>query len=134
MDSGYRPDGGGMGCMTWLLLAAIGAAMFMMMAGGDDTTHTSADIEALSRNQVNLLSDVHNSYFDCNAAGSCIWTDTTTSTTTSTTSTRTDIEGDRNTVNNGLHWCANDQGAGYWTHNPCDPGYTEMQTAEGVTP
>ena len=129
MDSGYRPEGGGMGCMTWLLIAACGAAMLMMMAGGDDTTHTSADLEALSRNQINIASKVNNSYFDCNAAGSCIWTDTTT--TTSTTSTRTDINGNDNKTmysSSGTLLCVNPNDSTEYGND------VEWCKAAGVTP
>ncbi len=96
-DNGYMPEGSG--CVTWIIIALAAAGLLlMMMSGGDHQTHTSADIEALSRNQVNLLSDVHNSFYDCNAAGSCIWTDTTTSTSTNTTSTSMDVSGNDNTI------------------------------------
>ena len=132
-DNGYMPEGSG--CVTWVIVALAAAGLFLMMGSGDHQTHTSADIEALSRNQVNLLSDVRNSFYDCNAAGSCVWVDTaTTSTTTSTTSTSTDITGDRNTVNNGLRLCVDANGAGYWTYELCGAGYTETTPPEGVTP
>lgn len=120
-DSGYRP-GGGNGCLPYLAALLILGAVLMMMAGGDDTTNANANVEAFSRNQANIASKVYNSYYDCLAEGSCVTY--TTQTTTSTTSTS--IDGDRNTVNNGMRLCVNDQGMGYWTGNPCDPGYTEQ--------
>ena len=131
--NGDNGQGGGIGCVMWLCIAMAFGALILVISGGDDTTHTSADLEALSRNQINIASKVNNSYFDCNAAGSCIWTDTTTTTSTSTTNTSTDVNGDRNTVGvPPMHWCALPTGAGYWTHNPCDAGYT--QTSEEAQP
>lgn len=133
MDSGYRPEGGGVGCVMWILIAACFCGMALMMSGGDDTTSYSADVELLSRNQANIASTVFNTYNDCLAAGSCVTYTTEIVTSTQTTSTRTDIAGDRNVVtSNELHWCAEASGRGYWTSNPCDPGYT--QAGEGAQP
>ena len=130
MDSGYRPEGNG--CLMWIAALLVTGFVLMMMAGGDDTTQTSANAEVLSRNQANIASDVYNSYYNCLAAGACV--SHTTQTTTSTTSTSTDITGDRNTVNNGLRLCVDANGGGYWTYELCGAGYTETTPPAGVTP
>jgi hypothetical protein len=129
-DNGYMPEGSG--CVTWIIIALAAAGIFLMMGSGDSQTHVSADAELFSRNQANIASEVYNSFYDCQAAGSCVTFETTTS--TSTTSTSTDITGDRNTVNNGLRLCVDANGAGYWTYELCGAGYTETTPPEGVTP
>jgi hypothetical protein len=97
VDSGYRPEGGN-GCLMWLAALLVTGAVLMFMSGGDDTTSNSADVEAFSRNQANIASTVHNSYYDCLAAGSCVTYTTQTSTSTETNSTRMEIDGDNNTI------------------------------------
>ena len=92
----YTEGGGGLGCM--LQAAAVGLALMALMAlaGGDSTGNTStntANVETLSRNQVNLWSDVQNEFYSCNAAGSCV-----TSVTTDASTTSTNVDGDRNTI------------------------------------
>lgn len=94
-------EGGG-GCLTFVLLAA--AAFFLvMMMGGDSTTTTSTDTrsgvlsgnqtEVLSRNQLNLFSDVWNCFGD----GSCIIT-TEMITDITTSNEVLNLTGDRNTI------------------------------------
>ena len=93
-------NGGGGGCML-LLLAAAAFALLMSMGGDDTHTHTTTDTrsgllsgnqtEVLSRNQLNLWSDVWNCFGD----NSCI---ITTETNTSTANNSTNVDGDRNTI------------------------------------
>lgn len=127
--NGDNGQGGGIGCVMWLCIAMAFGALILVISGGDDTTHTSADLEALSRNQINIASKVNNSYFDCNAAGSCLWTDTTTS--TSTTSTRTDINGNDNKTmysSSGTLLCVNPNDSTEYGND------VEWCKAAGVTP
>ena len=133
MDSGFREDNG-LGCLTWFAVIIGLGAIFLTMVSGDSTSTSTNNTttEVLSRNQANIASEVYNSYYDCLAAGSCVTITTETSTSTATTSTSTDVSGNNNTVNGLLYWCANAEGAGYWTQNQCDPGYTRV--GEGVTP
>ena len=94
----YSPGGGG--CMSPFGLALAGMALIFMLAlaGGDDTTNgNTANMEALSRNQVNLWSDVTNEYYNCYGVGSCV-TSVSTSTSTQTTNAPVTVEGDRNNV------------------------------------
>ena len=108
-------NGGGGGCMLLLLAAA--AFALVMSLGGDDTSTSSANVEALSRNQVNLFSDVRNEYYDCIGAGSCLWFNTTTAnTTTATSNTSTNVDGDRNVIysSNGTRLCPNPDKPNEW--------------------
>ena len=119
-DSERGNSSGGGGCML-LLLAAAAFALVMSMGGDSTHTHTTtANGEALSRNQVNLFSDVRNEYYDCIGAGSCIWFDST-----NTSSTTTNVDGERNNVSiaptvfpDGVLRCY-DQTAQAWTVEEC---------------
>ncbi len=93
-------DASGCGFNLFLSVVAVAAALFLLTAlGGGDSTHsTGVDAEVLSRNQVNVLSDVRNEYYDCLAANSCVWYDTTNTTSTSTSTSRTEVNGERNTI------------------------------------
>ncbi len=94
-DSGM-PEGSG--CVTWIIIALAGMGIFLMMGSGDSQTHVSADAELFSRNQANIASEVYNSYYDCQAAGSCVTYETSTTTSTQTNSTRMDVSGNDNTI------------------------------------
>lgn len=116
-------DGGGCLSLPGLALAAMLLLFLLTLAGGDDTTTNNANVEALSRNQVNLWSDVRNEYYNCLAAGSCVTSVTTTSTETNSPVT---IDGDRNTImqSDGQIAC----------ENPNAPGQYGTVWCEGVTP
>jgi hypothetical protein len=105
------------------------AALAMM--GGDDQANGNTAFsgnEVLSRNQVNVLSDVYNTFYDCYGAYSCVTTTNTTSTTTtSTTNAPVNVEGERNVVTGGLRLCIDANGYGYETAQACGAGYTEAQ-------
>ena len=90
------------GCL-FIVLAAVVVLVGLAMGGGGDagtTTNTTTDtrsgvlsgnqVEMLSRNQLNLWSDVQNCYGDY----SCM----TVITTTVTSNTSTNVDGDRNVV------------------------------------
>lgn len=103
---------GGLGCFG--IAVAIAIMFFAMAMAGDgdknlvkkadggQTTNTRSgtasgnQVEVMSRNQLNLWSDVQNCYGD----GSCVTviTTTTTSTQNTSTDTRTTVNGDRNVV------------------------------------
>lgn len=96
----YSPGGGG--CLSPFGLALAGMALIFMLAlaGGDDTTSGNTALsgnEVMSRNQINVMSDVYNTYYDCYGAYSCVTTSTT-STSTQTTNAPVTVEGDRNNV------------------------------------
>jgi hypothetical protein len=111
----YSPNGNG-GCLMAVGAIVLAVMALVALAGGDSTGNTStntASMEALSRNQVNLWSDVTNEYYNCYAAGSCV----TSVTTTSTESTSTNVEGESNSViysSNGTRLCANPDKPGEW--------------------
>jgi hypothetical protein len=90
-------DGGGAGCLSLpgLALAAMFLVFLLALAGGDDTSTNTANAEVLSRNQVNLWSDVTNEYYNCLAAGSCV---TSVETTSTTNTSNVSVEGERNTI------------------------------------
>ena len=112
-----------------LLLAAAAFAVFMALGGGDSSTTTTDtrsgllsgnQTEVLSRNQLNLFSDVTN----CNGDWSCV-TVITTTTNTSTANNSTNVDGDRNAVSiaptvfpDGVLRCY-DQTAQAWTVEEC---------------
>ena len=115
----YKP-GGGLGCIGWMVAGAL-IALFFMAAGPDSTNTTPGSsisnnrtgtlsgnqVEVMSRNQLNLWSDVQNCYGDY----SCITVVTSTTNTTQNTSTdvrtTTTVNGDRNVVigNDGARMC-----------------------------
>jgi hypothetical protein len=114
----YTEGGGGLGCL--LQAAAVGLALLALMAlaGGDSTGNTSsnaASMEALSRNQVNLWSDVTNEFVTCAAPGSCV-TQVTTTSTTSTQASTTNVDGDRNVIYSsaGVRLCVNPDNPNEW--------------------
>lgn len=99
---------GGLGCMG-IAIAIVIMVFAMSMAGtsdknadGGQTTNTRSgtasgnQVEVLSRNQLNLWSDVQNCYGD----NSCVTVISTTTSTVQNTSTdtRTTVNGDRNVV------------------------------------
>lgn len=79
---------------------------------GNDTAQFASGNEVMSRNQLNLWSDVENNFLDCNGYGACIVnTDnsvTTNNTENTTTNASTNVDGDRNVVigSNGDRLCA----------------------------
>jgi hypothetical protein len=125
--SGYAdvvPGGGG--CLTWFLVLICIMFGFMVAGGGDGsstggatTTTTSTvnrtGVELMSRNQVNLWSDVQNCYGD----GSCP--------TTIVSNTTSAVAGDRSTLNvqagdGGLPVCL-DPTTGAMTSSACQGVY-----------
>jgi hypothetical protein len=67
--------------------------------GGDnDTGQFLSGNEVMSRNQLNLLSEVHNEFFDCIGYGSCVMTTDNSVETTEDNRTNTTVNGDRNVI------------------------------------
>lgn len=118
-------DRGGLGCGWWMLAGAIAVlvAAMMLPGGGKSgstpgapTTNTRSgtasgnQVEVMSRNQLNLWSDVNNCYGDY----SCMTVISTTTSTVqnTTTDTRTNVNGDRNVVvgSDGAQLCEGDDG------------------------
>jgi len=118
---------GGIGCLGMAI--AIGIMVFALaMAGEGDKnivkntndpattqntrsgTASGNQVEVMSRNQLNLWSDVQNCYGD----GSCptIITTTTNTVQNTSTDTRTTVDGDRNVVigSDGARLCEGDDG------------------------
>lgn len=118
--------GGGGGCLTLILLALAAFALVMWLGGGDTTT-TSTDTrsgllsgnqtEVLSRNQLNLFSDVWNCFGD----GSCIIT-TEMITDITTSNEVIDVTGDRNTITwaDGRTACEDPNFPGQYAPEYCD--------------
>jgi hypothetical protein len=104
-------DTRGLGCGWWMIAGAL-VVLIMAVAmpgdgksgagGGGATTNSRTgtasgnQVEVMSRNQLNLWSDVTN----CNGDWSCVTVVTTTTSTVqnTTTDTRNTIDGDRNNV------------------------------------
>ena len=107
-NTGYSPSGGG-GCLMPLAVAVLLLFAALAMMGGDDQANGNTAFsgnEVLSRNQVNVLSDVYNTFYDCYGAYSCVTTTNTTSTTTtSTTNAPVNVEGERNGRPAPVHRC-----------------------------
>lgn len=122
----YKPDGNGLGCI-WGLIAGMAIVLLILGSGGpsskNDTpgssitnsragTASGNQVDVLSKNQLNLWSDVTNCYGD----NSCITivTSTTTSVQNTTVDTRntTTVNGDRNVVigSDGAQLCEGDDG------------------------
>ena len=132
-ESGNGNSGGG-GCML-LLLAAAAFALVMSMGGDDTHTHTTTDTrsgllsgnqtELLSRNQMNILSDVWNCFGD----NSCIIT-TELITNVTTSNEVMNLDGDRNIVYaaNGAMMCPNPDNPNEWGDR------ADWCAAAGVTP
>ena len=106
----YRPSGGGLGCIWWVMVGAL-IVLFVMASGpsksGTNPTNATNSrtgtlsgnqVELMSRNQVNLWSDVTNCFGD----NSCVTivTSTTSTVQNTTTDTRNTVTttGDRNNV------------------------------------
>lgn len=94
------------------ILLVIGLG-FLMSLGGDyestrtDTTTNTTPVlsgnELMSRNQVNLFSEVENWFYECYGPGSCSpVTENTSNNSESTTTSTTRVEGDRNNVTNTM--------------------------------
>ena len=126
---GYAPAGAGCGALPWMLLVIAVCALGIISAGGGDgsagrtTTNTTStvnrtNVEAFSRNQANLFSDVQNCYGD----GSCPSYVVTTTTTA--------VGGDRSTLNvttgGGLPTCL-DPTTGAYTSSACNGTYAGGQ-------
>ena len=113
------------GCL-FIVLAAVVVLVGLAMGGGGDagtTTNTTTDtrsgvlsgnqVEMLSRNQLNLWSDVQNCYGDY----SCMTViSTTTSSTTNTSNTSTNVDGERNVIysSSGVRLCPNPDKPNEW--------------------
>lgn len=108
----YRPSGSGLGCIWWVAAGAL-IVLLIMSGGGPDSKNTTPgssitnsragtlsgnQMELMSRNQVNLWSDVTNCFGD----NSCVTivTSTTSTVQNTTTDTRNTVTttGDRNNV------------------------------------
>ena len=118
---------GGFGCFGIAVAIAIMVVVLAMVGDGDKNIVKKADgptttqntrsgtasgnqVEVMSRNQLNLWSDVQN----CNGDWSCVTIITTTTSTVQNTSTdtRTTVNGDRNVVvgSDGTRLCEGDDG------------------------
>lgn len=96
---------------------------------GNDTAQFLSGNEAMSRNQLNLWSDVTNEFYDCNGYGACVidnsvkTMETTTTETTTDNRTNTTVNGDRNNVYvsplDGARFCQ-DEATGQYS--PCPEG------------
>jgi hypothetical protein len=98
------------GCLVVAILVVIGGFLLLgsipkgkdeaARRGGDnDTGQFLSGNELLSRNQLNLLSEVTNEFYDCVGYASCVvTTDNSVENTTNDTRTNTTVEGDRNVV------------------------------------
>lgn len=133
MSDSYDGGNGAGGCLLSVGGVVLAIMALMALAGGDSTTTTTTtdtrsgvlsgnQTELLSRNQLNLFSEVWNCFGD----NSCIIT-TELITNTSTTIAPVSVEGDRNVVTGGLRMCVDANGWGYQTSNPCREGYQEAQ-------
>lgn len=94
--SDYNYSNGGGGCLPVLLLLLGGLVLFLLLPGDYESTssgNTRSGVlsgnqtEVLSRNQINIASDVQNCYGDY----SCMTVISTTTTSESTTSSSTDV-------------------------------------------
>lgn len=110
-------DGNGCLSLPGLALAVMLLLFLLTLAGGDDTATNTANVEALSRNQVNLWSDVTNEYYTCLGAGSCV---TSVETSTSTTNAPVNVDGDRNVIysSSGVMLCPNPDNPNEWGDVP----------------
>lgn len=127
MNDDYRGTGGG--CGELMMYAAIGIFVFMILmalAGGgsqksgttnNTTTTNKTNVEVLSRNQVNLFSDVTNCYGD----GSCV-NETTSTRTEANTTTDNRITGDRNMMQAGGQQVCWDAALNTYTSAACNGG------------
>lgn len=134
MDETPLGDLSGGGCGIWIIGAIMVCAICIGLAmapknenfgevakrgvdrSGNDTAQFASGNEVMSRNQLNLWSDVENNFLDCNGYGACIVNTDNSVTTTNTESTTTNtdsrssttVEGDRNVVigSNGDRLCA----------------------------
>ena len=121
LSTGESIGGGGAGgCLMPVAVAVLLLLGALAMMGGDDTTNGNTALsgnEVFSRNQVNLLSDVYNTFYDCYGAYSCVTTTSTTSTTTtSTTNAPVEVNGDRNVMysSTGVLLCPNPDNPSEW--------------------
>ena len=122
----YRPSGSGLGCIWWVAAGAL-IVLLIMSGGGPDSKNTTPgssitnsragtlsgnQVEVMSRNQLNLWSDVQNCYGDYSCM--TVVTTTTSSVQNTTTDTRntTTVNGDRNVVvgSDGAQLCEGDDG------------------------
>lgn len=124
MNDEYNSNG--LGCGWWMVAGALCVLFAAMMLPGDGKSGSGSgsgnatnsrtgtlsgnQVEVMSRNQLNLWSDVQN----CNGDWSCVTVISTTTNTTqnTTTDTRTTVNGDRNVVigSNGDRLCEGDDG------------------------
>lgn len=114
----YSPDAGG-GCLLPLAAALIIAFGIMMSLGDHTSSHNTTPVlsgnEVMSRNQINVLSDVQNNYYDCIGSYSCVTTDNST-VITSTTNAPVNVDGERNTIysSSGQLLCPNPANPNQW--------------------
>jgi len=147
MDGTPLDTSSGNGCLLWLIGALLVAGVLVGMSAapkkedfgeaakrgvdrsGNDTAQFLSGNEAMSRNQLNLWSDVTNEFYDCNGYGACIidnsvkTMETTTTETTTDNRTNTTVNGDRNNVYvsplDGARFCQ-DEATGQYS--PCLEG------------
>ena len=128
-DYTYRS---GPGCLPWLLIG-LGIVAFLALPGdytsNKTDTHNRSGVlsgnqmELMSRNQLNIASDVVNCYGDY----SCLTVITTTTSTVSNASTDMSLDGDRNVVQQ--------TGGGMECYDAALKRYTpEACQAQGVQP
>jgi hypothetical protein len=92
---------------------------------GNDTVNLGSGNEVLSRNQLNLWSDVTNEYYDCVGYGSCIvTTDNRVETTTTDNRTSTTVNGDRNVITypDGAVHCQSPDNPNAYSPTYCEGG------------
>ncbi len=117
----YRPSGGGLGCGWWMMAGAL-IVLFIMASGpskSDSTPTTNSrtgtlsgnQVEVMSRNQLNLWSDVQNCYGDYSCMTIVTTTTSTVQNTTTDTRNTTTVNGDRNVVigSDGARLCEDPQ-------------------------
>ena len=106
----YRPSGSGLGCIWWVMVGAL-IVLFVMASGpsksGTNPTNATNSrtgtlsgnqVEVMSRNQLNLWSDVQNCYGDYSCMTVISTTTSTVQNTTTDTRNTTTVNGDRNVV------------------------------------
>jgi hypothetical protein len=126
-----------------LALLLIGLFLVFSAMGGDESSkpvtervnHTDDDTRALltgnevmSRNQLNLLSEVTNEFYDCIGAGACVFTDSVdnsqvdNSQWADNSTQRTEVQGERNTIvhSDGTMACESPTQPGAYSPDYCE--------------
>jgi len=133
----YNSDRRGLGCI-WGLIAGMAIVLLILGSGGpsskNDTpgssitnnragTASGNQVEVMSRNQLNLWSDVQNCYGDYSCVTVITNTTTTVQNTTTDTRNTTTVNGDRNVVigSDGARLCE-DPVTHIYTTSACEGG------------